>query len=180
MIHGVSVGIPASSVAIMGRVVAFTCAGLVLVHEAPGEGVAPISFCSVGVGVEMISRVRVGVGVTAGVVSFIPRLSGVRGRQEDKTNHKPRTRKTKWRRFSTSHNYRNRSRNCRLQSGQCSKNPILNRCFYKSPITMIYEYSRLKNPAGETGLALLNNKLDGSPYFIIDLHIGELGMNTIS
>ncbi|OGO26951.1 MAG: hypothetical protein A2Z16_00585 [Chloroflexi bacterium RBG_16_54_18] len=95
MIQGVSVGIPANSVAIKGRLVAFTCAGLVLVHEAPGEGELPTPFCCVGVGVEMISLARVREGVTCGVVSIIPELSGVRGRQEDKTNHKPRTRKNK-------------------------------------------------------------------------------------
>jgi len=131
MIHGVSVGIPASSVAIIGRVVPFTCVGLVLVLVTPGKGVAPIPFCCVGVGVEMISLVRVGVGVTVGAVSIIPRLSGVRGRQEDKTNHKPRTRKNKWRRFNTSHNcIAIDQETCRLQSGQCNKNPILNRCFF--------------------------------------------------
>jgi hypothetical protein len=53
IIHGVSVGIPASSVEILGRVVAFTCTWLVRVEKACGEGDSPVPLCCVGVGVEL-------------------------------------------------------------------------------------------------------------------------------
>ena len=79
----------------IGRVVAFTCARLVLVDEVRGEGDSPAPPGCVGVGVESICQVRVGEEVTWEVISLIPRLSGVRGRQDDRTNHKPRNGKNK-------------------------------------------------------------------------------------